>query len=102
MQEDKPPLKHGDIHPAHVLIEEYGFTSETALKIEVVAEDVPKKFHDLIPLVEKWAISCDVRRGDFYDKQAKEEITEFYNAELPHENRTTRVKRIKGVHVYIF
>ena len=70
MKDDPPPLKPGSIHSAEVFRDVYGFTAESAPKIEVNPDEVPEDFRQLIPLVERWAISCDVRRGDYFDKQS--------------------------------
>jgi hypothetical protein len=60
--------------------EKLGWTAASVPKIEVDATRVPPEFHLLIPYVEQWAISCDVRRGDYYDKQKKEDRIAFHRA----------------------
>ena len=62
----------------------YGFTADSAPKIVVNPEEVPEDFRKLIPLVERWAISCDVRRGDYFDKQSDDDIEFFYKSVQPY------------------
>lgn len=83
----KRPLKEGDILPAYVLRDEYGFNAENRPYFKVNEEDVPECFKNLIPLVEKWAIPCDVTRGDFFEKQKVKDISKFYNDVEPYVNR---------------
>jgi hypothetical protein len=83
MEHKQPPLKAGDIYPAHVLRDEYGFNAENRPTIKVNPIEVPEHLLLLIPFVERWGIPCDVTRGDYFDKQPKEDIAEFYNAVLP-------------------
>jgi len=63
------------------------WTAESLPKIEVVAAEVPP---DLTSYVEKWAISCDVRRGDYYDKQNKEDRLAFHRAVAASEEALNR------------
>jgi len=45
---------------------------------------VPEQFRHLIPYAERWGIDCDVRRGDYFDKQSASDINDFYAAVKPH------------------
>ncbi|NVJ60086.1 MAG: hypothetical protein HWE27_06845 [Gammaproteobacteria bacterium] len=69
--------KEFDIHTNQEWIEEYGFNAENRPIIKVNPNEVPKKFIRLIPYVEKWGIPCDLKRGDFFDKQPQKDIDEF-------------------------
>ncbi len=78
MKTNRPPLKPADVHPAHVLRDEYGFNADNRPTICVKKDEVPDNLQHLIPYVEKWAIPCDVTRGDFFDVQGEEEVARFY------------------------
>ena len=78
MPDNLRPLKPGDVHTAEVFRDIYGFTVDDLPPIKVDPEEVPENLRSLIPEVEKWAIRCDVRRGDFFDKQSEESIELFY------------------------
>lgn len=64
--------------------ERHGFTAENRPSVSVNAFDVPESFRHLIPYVERWAISCDVIRGDYFSKQPQADIDDFYQMVLPH------------------
>lgn len=83
-KKEKPPLKAGDVYPAEVLRDEYGFNAENRPIISIKTDEVPPEFHALIPYVERWAIPCDVTRGDYYDHQNKDDIILFYETVEPH------------------
>lgn len=61
-----------------------GFTAENRPPISVRPSDVPEAFRSLISFVERWAISCDVTRGDYFSKQPQADVDAFYQAVLPH------------------
>lgn len=61
-----------------------GFNAENRPTISVVSSDVPEAFRHLIPFVERWAISCDVIRGDYFSKQPQADIDVFYQTVVPH------------------
>jgi len=50
---------------------------------KVNPDDVPETLRGVIPYVERWAIPCDVTRGDYFDKQPEQDVADFYNAVLP-------------------
>lgn len=77
------PLKAGDVYPSHVLRDEYGMNAENRPYFKVVVDDVPEPLRILIPYVERWAIPCDVTRGDYFDKQSEEDIADFYHTVRP-------------------
>jgi len=81
------PLKSGDVYPADVLRDEYGMNAENRPYFKVAAADVPESLRELIPYVERWAIHCDVTRGDYFDKQPEEDIAAFYYEVLPFIDR---------------
>lgn len=74
----RPPLRPGDVYPSHVLRDVYGMNAENRPTIAVNAEEVPADLRDLIPAVERWAISCDVTRGDYFAKQPESDISKFW------------------------
>jgi hypothetical protein len=83
----RKPLKQGDVYPAHVLRDDYGMNAENRPYFKVVPNDVPESLRELIPYVERWAIPCDVTRGDYFQKQPAEGIAAFYHAVLPFVDR---------------
>lgn len=87
---NRPPLKPGDVYPAHVLRDEYGMNAENRPIITVNVDEVPEDLRELIPAVERWAIPCDVTRGDYFDKQPEGDIAKFWHDVNPF------VERING------
>lgn len=61
-----------------------GFTAESRPVIHIEPQEVPATLRHLIPLAERWAIACDVRRGDYFDKQPEKDIRDFWVAVKPH------------------
>ena len=61
-----------------------GFTAENRSTISVTLSVVPETFRHLIPFVERWAISCDVTRGDYFSKQPQSDVDAFYQTVLSH------------------
>lgn len=57
-----------------------GAIAENRPTIKVNQAEVPECFHHLISHVERWAIGCDVIRGDYFDKQPQTDMTAFYQA----------------------
>ena len=82
-QRPRKPLKAGDVYPAHILRDEYGMNAENRPYFKVVVDDVPDPLRELIPYVERWAIPCDVTRGDYFDNQPDGDVANFYYAVLP-------------------
>lgn len=82
-QNPKKPLKLYDVYPSHVFRDEYGMNAENRPYFKVIVEDVPIELRELIPFVERWAIPCDVTRGDYFEKQPEEDIADFYYKVLP-------------------
>jgi hypothetical protein len=72
-----------DIGPAEEMQRKYGWYAENRPRIVVNAEDVPVHLQDLIPYVERWAISCDVTRQDYFSKTPEEDIWQFAVAVTP-------------------
>lgn len=87
MNKKLPPLKSGDVYPSHILRDEYGFNAENRPIIHVIESEVPSSLRNLIPYVERWAIPCDVTRGDYFDKQKEGDIAEFYYSVLPYVDK---------------
>jgi hypothetical protein len=55
-----------------------GFTAETRPTIRIEPQEVPETLRQLVPLAERWAIACDLRRGEYLEKQPKEDIRTFW------------------------
>ena len=81
---ERPPLKAGDIYPSHVLRDEYGMNAANRPVFTVEPEQVPEPLRFLIPSVERWAIPCDVTRGDYFDRQPQADVAAFWFDTLPH------------------
>lgn len=60
-----------------------GAVAENRPTITINPAEVPERFRHLIPYVERWAIGCDVTRGDYMDKQPQPDIDDFYQTILP-------------------
>ena len=60
-----------------------GFTAESIVTPKIEVEKVPTRFRPLVPYAQRWAIGCDVRRGDYFEKQSRAEIDDFYRAVTP-------------------
>ena len=77
-----------EVHPFDVRTNEQwrqlGATAENRPTITIDRSEVPEEFQHLIPHVERWAIGCDVIRGDYFDQQSEADIDGFYNAVSPH------------------
>lgn len=67
-----------------------GITAETVEPIIIEESKVPEEFRSLIPYATRWAISCDVRRGDYFDKQPPAEIEDFYRTVAPYLDALNR------------
>jgi hypothetical protein len=67
-----------------------GVTAETAEQITIDESKVPNQFRPLIPYAGRWAISCDVRRGDYFEKQPPDDIADFHRAVTPHLDALNR------------
>ena len=83
----RKPLESGDVHPSRVLRDEFGMNAENRPSVHLVATEVPEDLRDLIPIVERWAISCDVTRGDYFARQSDSDIAKFYESVLPMVDR---------------
>jgi hypothetical protein len=79
----RKPLKSGDVYPSNVLRDEYGMNAANRPYFKVNADEVPETLRGLIPYVERWAIPCDVTRGDYFDQQPEQDVADFYNVVLP-------------------
>lgn len=84
MSSKLPPLKPGDVLPGHVLRDEHGFNADHRPAIVVDAAEVPEDLKPLIPHVERWAIPCDVTRGDVFQQEGSEAVASFYEEVNPH------------------
>lgn len=70
-----------------MLRDEYGMNAENRPNIKVDASQVPEDLRRLIPLVERWAIPCDVTRGDYFDSQPEADVASFWHEVLPYVER---------------
>jgi hypothetical protein len=66
-----------DIGPARELQQRYGWSGENRPVMRVEESEVPPSLQDLIPLVERWAIPCDITRHDYFAKQSNTEVREL-------------------------
>lgn len=57
------PLREGDVYPSHVLRDQFGMNAENRQYFTINENEVPNNLHAVIPIAERWAISCDVTRG---------------------------------------
>jgi hypothetical protein len=72
-----------DVGPAGEMQRKYGWYAENRPVIVVNRDEVPPHLQDLIPYVERWAISCDVTRCDYFEKTPEEDIRAFARAVAP-------------------
>jgi hypothetical protein len=72
-----------DIGPAAEMQRKYGWYAENRPVIVVNPEEVPPQLRDLIPYVERWAISCDITRRDYFEKAPREDIWQFAQTVAP-------------------
>jgi hypothetical protein len=76
-------IKPFDIH-TNAEWRKLGFTAENRPKISIVSSQVPQQFQCLIPYAERWAIHCDVTRHDYFEKQPKGDLCDFFHAVEPY------------------
>lgn len=76
-------IKLFDVH-TNAEWKQLGFTAETRPDISIIQSEVPRRFRSLIPYAERWAIRCDVRRGDYFEKQPLADICNFFRAVEPY------------------
>ena len=67
-----------------------GVTAESRPHFTIEEAKVPAQFRPLIPYAIRWAISCDVRRGDYFEKQPPDDIADFYRVVTPHLDALNR------------
>jgi hypothetical protein len=72
-----------DIGPSHEMQRKYGWYAENRPVIVVNLDEVPAHLRDLIPYVERWAISCDITRHDYFQKVPQQDIRDFALAVAP-------------------
>jgi hypothetical protein len=80
-------MNDDEIHPYDIRTNEewrrLGAVAENRPTIKVNPAEVPEQFRQLIPYVERWAIGCDVTRGDYMEKQPQADVDDFYQTVLP-------------------
>jgi hypothetical protein len=67
-----------------------GVTAETVESITIEEAKVPAQLRPLIPYAVRWAISCDVRRGDYFQNQPPADIEDFYRTVTPYHDELNR------------
>ena len=77
-------LSIGDVYVTRALRDTFGFTSENLEAINVDPSLVPLRLRPLIEDVERWAISCDVTRADYFAQQSEDEIDAFWRRVNPY------------------
>ncbi len=77
-------LRSGDLSTVEALREEHGFTAESIVRDAVDPTEVPAALHPLIPVAERWGISCDVRRGAYFDAHTDAELAAMHHEVAPH------------------
>jgi len=78
MPKKKPkPHEHWEVLPAGEMRRKYGLYSEDPPLIKLDPKRVPKPLRKLIPLAEKFGISDDLIRGDFFAKAPKRGLTKL-------------------------
>lgn len=66
-----------DIGPASKMQKKHGWYAENYPAIRVETGEVPPHLRALIPVVERWAIACDVTRHDYFAKQSDDDLREL-------------------------
>ncbi|MDG3007343.1 hypothetical protein [Paludisphaera mucosa] len=74
-----------DVGPGDEMQRKYGWYAENRPDIHVEPDQVPEPLRDLIPYVERWAIPCDVTRGDYFEKQPEADVREFVRVVAPRD-----------------
>ncbi len=72
-----------DVGPGDEMQRKYGWYAENRPKFVVNPEELPPNLRDLIPYVERWAISCDITRRDYFEKASEDDIRTFARAVAP-------------------
>ncbi len=75
-----------DVGPGDEMQRKHGWYAENRPTIVVNPEEVPPHMRDLIPYVERWGISCDITRRDYFEKTPEEDIRAFARAVAPRRN----------------
>lgn len=79
-----------DIGPADEMQRKYGWYAENRRAIVVNPDEVPPHLRDLIPYVERWAISCDITRHDYFEKSSEEDIRALARATAPRSDEINK------------
>jgi hypothetical protein len=69
--------KGWEVLPAGELRRKYGLTAEGRSVLKLDPKCVPESLHALIPFAEKFGISYDLIRNDFFAKTPKRELSEL-------------------------
>lgn len=73
-----------EIGPAAKMQKKYGWYAENRPTIRVEPAEVPSHLRAIIPVVERWAIACDVTRHDYFAKQSDDDLRELARVVAPH------------------
>src|SRR5438045_386950 len=65
------------IGPGSELKERFGWTAEKRRPEVLDSDVVPPHLRDLVPLAERWGVTCDVTRHDVAAKSSTEELKGF-------------------------
>ena len=68
------------IGPAHLLKRLFGWTAELRSREHLQRHVVPAHLQNLIPLAERWGVTCDVTRHDVAAKASEQELKHFSEA----------------------
>lgn len=85
---DPNPLVSGDVYPASEIREVYGKNAANWPEMYIDPNEVPPHLHEMIALVERWAIPCDVTRNDSINQQSVEDLADFFQTAAPYMNAT--------------
>lgn len=65
------------IGPASEMQKRFGWTAENWRPKPMSAEAVPSELRDLIPLAQRWGVTCDVTRHDVAAKATDEDLADL-------------------------
>jgi hypothetical protein len=80
------PDEHWEVLPAGEMRRKYGLYAERRPFIRLDPKRVPELLRELIPLAEKYGISDDLIREDFFAKTPKRELTKLKRTLAKHHD----------------
>ena len=66
-----------NIGPSAEMKAKYGWHAESRPVIRVEISEIPANLVDLIPVIERWAIQCDITRHDYFEKQSSADVRDL-------------------------